>query len=103
MIDVTKEPKILPDIKRLRIKEISKIVSGAHHTLLLAKGQVYAWGDSECGKIGRLPGVRRRTAQSLKVESIGVKKAQDIFCGSLHSFLLDCDGDLLAFGLNNYG
>ena len=103
MIEVTKVPKILPDIKRRGIKNISKVVSGAHHTLLLAKGKVYAWGDSECGKIGRLPGVRRRKVQSLTVESIGVTKAQDIFCGSLHSFLIDSDGDLLAFGLNNYG
>jgi len=31
-----------------------KIVSGSHHTLALTNnGKVYAWGDSESGKIGR--------------------------------------------------
>jgi alpha-tubulin suppressor-like RCC1 family protein len=35
--------------------KLTKLVSGTDHTLALTKdGKVYAWGDAECGKIGRL-------------------------------------------------
>lgn len=41
--------------------KISKIVSGAHHTLALTtNGKVWAWGDAECGKIGRILKSRAR-------------------------------------------
>jgi len=38
---------------------IKKVESGAHHTLVLTtKGTIYAWGDPESGKIGRMLNTR---------------------------------------------
>lgn len=35
-------------------EKLKKVASGAHHSLALSEsGKVYAWGDAECGKIGR--------------------------------------------------
>lgn len=43
-----------------RKSKITKVLSGAHHTLVLADGHVYAWGDSDSGILGRLPTARRK-------------------------------------------
>lgn len=40
---------------------IDKIASGSDHTLALTKnGKVYAWGDPESGKIGRMLNTRNK-------------------------------------------
>ena len=40
---------------------IEKLASGAHHTLALTKdGKIYAWGDPESGKIGRMLKTRNK-------------------------------------------
>jgi alpha-tubulin suppressor-like RCC1 family protein len=39
----------------------------------------------------------------MKIESVGAKRAKDIFCGNHASFYLNDKGQLFAWGLNNYG
>ena len=69
-----KEPKpILIETKELQNLQIKKIASGAHHTLVLASGRVYGWGDPETGKTGRMLKSRNKNNQSLKIEAIGIK------------------------------
>jgi alpha-tubulin suppressor-like RCC1 family protein len=81
-----------------------KIVSGAHHSLALCKnGKVFAWGDAESGKIGRMLNSRSKNTQAMKIESVGAKRAKDIFCGNHASFYLNDKGQLFAWGLNNHG
>jgi alpha-tubulin suppressor-like RCC1 family protein len=83
---------------------LDKIVSGAHHSLALCKnGKVFAWGDAESGKIGRMLNSRSKNTQALKIESVGAKRAKDIFCGNHASFYLNDKGQLFAWGLNNHG
>ena len=58
-----KEPtRIAADMFNDKKKEyIRKIVSGAHHSLLLTKsGSIYAWGDPESGQIGRMLKTRNK-------------------------------------------
>lgn len=82
---------------------VTKVVSGAHHTLVLVGGKVFAWGDSDSGQIGRIPAVRNRTQNSLNIESMGLRKIKDVFSGAYHSFALDERSRVLAWGLNNRG
>ena len=83
---------------------IVKVTSGAHHSLALtADGEVYGWGDPEFGKIGRMVALRKKNLNALRIESIGVKGAVDIFCGKQHSFYLNREGKTYAWGLNNHG
>ena len=43
-------------------RTLVKITSGAHHTLALTSdGKVWAWGDAESGKIGRILRSRNKT------------------------------------------
>ena len=72
---------------------LMKVASGSHHTLALtAEGKVFGWGDAECGKIGRMLTTRNRNEQARKIESVGCRKAVDIFCGNHHSFYVNAKG-----------
>ena len=86
---------------------IRKVASGAHHTLVLANTRVYGWGDPETGKTGRMLKSRNKNSQSLMIEAIGIKKAQDIFCGSDSSYALAFNRNgkqvVYSWGLNNWG
>jgi regulator of chromosome condensation len=104
--DKITSPELVKDdtLNKLNLK---KVVSGDHHTLALAGGRVFGWGDPETGKIGRLLKTRRKNTQSLKIESIGLKKVQDIFCGTDTSFAIALDKKgtekVYSWGLNNWG
>jgi len=83
---------------------IAKIVSGTHHTLALTTdGKVFAWGDAESGKIGRILKSRSRNQQALQIEAVGAKQAVDVFCGGHTSFYKNKKNQLFAWGLNNHG
>lgn len=83
---------------------ISKIRSGSHHTLVMTKdGKIFAWGDPESGKIGRMLKTRERDRQAMRIERIGARNAVDIFCGCHHSFYKNKKGEIFAWGLNNHG
>ena len=81
-----------------------KIVSGLDHSVALTSDKkVWAWGDPESGKIGRNLKSRASTVQSRKIEQVGAKKAEDIWCGGHASFYRNDKGVLFAWGLNNHG
>ena len=100
------EPHTVP--KRIGMLEfgrraLKKVVSGAHHTLVLADDRLFAWGDPESGKIGRDIRTRRRNESSLNIEGLMEKGVVDVFAGAYTSFLRN-EGDVVkAWGLNNYG
>ena len=93
-------------------KHVTKILSGANHTLVLTEeGRVYAWGDPETQVLGRMPLARRKVDQALRIEALGLKNVKDVFTGAYHSFCKvstnkkgqDPKTDIYAWGLNNYG
>jgi regulator of chromosome condensation len=95
-------PALIPDLK-----EVRQLAAGSNHILALdGKGKVQAWG---CGQQNQLA---RRVFEShprlaLRPTSIGPlpirgAKTTKLACGSYHSFALDHDGRVYAWGLNNY-
>lgn len=88
-------------------RKLIKIVSGLDHNLALTSdGKVWAWGDGESGKVGRISksrGGKSRENQHMKIEQVGAKKAADVFCGGHASFYRNEKGQLFAWGLNNHG
>jgi regulator of chromosome condensation len=80
------------------------VASGAHHTqVLTTDGNIYAWGDPESGKIGRMLNTRNKNQQALCIEKVHARHARDIFCGNHHSFYINRNGQVFAWGLNNHG
>jgi len=85
-------------------ERLRKVASGAHHTLALTQeGKIYAWGDPESGKLGRVLNTRNKDHQALMIERVGAKNAVDVFAGNHHSFYINKKGEVLAWGLNNHG
>jgi regulator of chromosome condensation len=92
-------------------KAISKVLSGGNHTLILAEGKAYAWGDPDTCVLGRMPTARRRLQQGLIIEGVS-KNVLDIYTGGYHSFMKKVKVNkkkneittfYFAWGLNNYG
>ncbi len=70
--------------------KVIKVASGAHHTLVLTvDGKIYAWGDPESGKLGRILATRNKDKQALLIEQVGAKDAVDLFAGNHHSFYIN--------------
>ncbi|CAI2387779.1 unnamed protein product [Moneuplotes crassus] len=93
--------------RNLKGLQLTKVMSGSHHTLMLASGRVFAWGDPESGKIGRNIKTRRRNESGLVMEPVGLKRVKDIFCSRNSSFAISEDTkgntNLYSWGLNNWG
>ena len=86
MHDPYTEPKRIGTVEFGR-RALKKVVSGAHHTLVLADDRLFAWGDPESGKIGRDIRTRRRNESSLNIEGLMEKGVVDVFAGAYTSFL----------------
>lgn len=76
------------DMNHFRKSKIKKVVSGNNHTLVLADGYVYAWGNPESGQIGRKPQGSRYIQQSLMIQRLGVHPVIDVFVGKNHNFVI---------------
>jgi alpha-tubulin suppressor-like RCC1 family protein len=97
--------RIAHDLFNEKSKErLRRVASGAHHTLALTQGgKIYAWGDPESGKLGRVLNTRNKDQQALMIEKVGARDAVNIFAGNHHSFYVNKRGALYSWGLNNHG
>lgn len=91
----------------LKGRQLKKVASGAHHTLVLASGIAFGWGDPETGKIGRMLKSRNKNSQGLIIEAIALKNVKDIFCSTDSSFAINETKNgvshVYSWGLNNWG
>lgn len=71
-------------------EKLRKVASGAHHTLALTQsGKIYAWGDPESGKLGRVVNTRNKNNNALMIERVAASHPVDIFAGNHHSFYIN--------------
>ena len=70
---------------------------------MTTQGKIYAWGDPESGKLGRVLNTRNKNNNALLIEKVHARDAVDVFAGNHHSFYLNSQGSLFAWGLNNHG
>ena len=98
----TQVAKELFDTKaKMRLK---KVVSGSNHTLALTEcGKIFSKGDGQFGKLGRVLSIRKQEWCSLNFEKIGVKNAEDIFCGGDASFYINEKKHVFSWGHNDDG
>lgn len=93
---------LLPDLKG-----ITQLAAGSNHVLALDnKSKVQAWGCGQQNQLGRKV-FEREIKSSLRPKGIGnlpIRGAKPVrvACGSYHSFVLDQEGRVFAWGLNNY-
>ncbi|EHY59113.1 hypothetical protein HRR83_001614 [Exophiala dermatitidis] len=86
------------------LKNIIKLAAGANHVLALqSNGIVLGWGSGQQNQLGRRI-LERRAANSLVPMPIGLpKKIVHIGAGAYNSFAVRENGDVLSWGLNNFG
>ncbi|XP_015440435.1 PREDICTED: RCC1 and BTB domain-containing protein 1-like [Dufourea novaeangliae] len=74
---------------------------GAYVLALTDKGTVYSWGDDGCDR--RTLSHKLIIAPTIMCINLSKKFIVKIACGSQHSLALTDDGELYAWGRNNYG
>ena len=100
---VQKTPIVIPTLKDIR-----QLAAGNNHVLALdARGKVFAWGCGEQNQLARRVLARHRKLglRPTGIVSLPVPgaKAVRVACGSYHSFVVDSQGRVYTWGLNNYG
>lgn len=95
---------------RHRTGDSEKVVSAAsgsnHIMVLTTHGNIYAWGASEQGQLGRKVLERRKingTVPDKVTLGTRARKAVVIGGGSYHSLAVDDNGDVWGWGLNSMG
>ncbi|TWU74397.1 hypothetical protein ED733_002695 [Metarhizium rileyi] len=92
-------------IKIQGLKDVKELSTGVNHVLALTEsGDIYAWGSGHQAELGRRL-VQRHQFESLIPRMVdlprkGIVKA---FAGFHHNFAIDKDGQVWAWGLNNFG
>lgn len=97
---IQKTPELIPELKKIR-----DIVCGANHVLALdADGNVFAWGSGQQNQLGRRV-IERTKTEGLVPREFGLprRKIAQVACGSYHSFAVEKNGTVWAWGLNNFG
>ncbi|MCL2797672.1 MAG: InlB B-repeat-containing protein, partial [Firmicutes bacterium] len=89
-------------VTALSDKVIVAISAGHEHSLAIDQdGILYAWGNNGSGRLGLGGGTDRNAPQAVTIS--GGKKATSVSAGQEHSFVIDEDGTLWAFGANGNG
>jgi alpha-tubulin suppressor-like RCC1 family protein len=84
------------------LQSVTQISSGANHNLCLTKkGEVYAFGAGEHGRLGT--GGSGNEKSPVFLEFFYNKTAQSVSCGEEFSAVCTVDGSVYSFGRNNAG
>ncbi|KAK2577032.1 hypothetical protein KPH14_011991 [Odynerus spinipes] len=84
-------------------KVVVDIACGSHHSLALTdEGEVYAWGQNNCGQVGS--GISSNQGAPRKVNSaLTGKKVVSITCGQTYSMAVTDSGEVYGWGHNGVG
>ncbi|CAL1532706.1 unnamed protein product [Lymnaea stagnalis] len=87
----------------LSSRMVTKVACGSHHTMALTvDGEVYAWGQNNCGQIGT--GSTANQPSPRKIASvIGSRVTVAIACGQTSSMALLDNGEVYGWGYNGNG
>ena len=92
--------QITPSLILNAPKNIVQFVCGHHHNLFLdSKGNVFSFGDNEYGQLGLAH--KKNKNESTRISNIPPIKT--ISCVRSSCYLIDFEGNLWAFGFNNFG
>lgn len=87
----------------LQGKRVSKVACGSHHSLALTlEGEIYAWGQNNCGQVGSGTTTNQPTPRKV-IAVIGSRVAVAIACGQTSSMALMEKGEIYGWGYNGNG
>ncbi|TWU72319.1 Regulator of chromosome condensation [Metarhizium rileyi] len=100
IVEIQKDPILIPELEN-----VTQIACGANHVLALDKsGQVWGWGSYEQNQLGRQP-FGRYQQETLLPRQVRVctRPIKYIASGEYHSFAIDRNDNVWAWGLNSFG
>ncbi|ORX38289.1 hypothetical protein BD324DRAFT_599054 [Kockovaella imperatae] len=82
--------------------QIIQAACGSNHVLALtSQGHVYVWGEGGQNQLGRRI-MERRKLNGLEPERLALRNIVHVAAGQYHSFALDSNGIVWAWGLNTF-
>lgn len=82
---------------------VAQITAGKDHVMALTtNGKVYTWGNGQQFQLGHRV-LDRYQKQALQPREIRIKNIKFIGSGEFHSFAIDTQSRVLAWGLNQFG
>lgn len=86
-----------------QFRNIVQIAGGKEHMIMLDKfGDVYSWGIGTSFQLGHAVNSRLRTKTFGPSKIVGLKNIRFVASGEYHSFAIDDNNKLWAWGLNNF-
>ncbi|KAL1509492.1 hypothetical protein ABEB36_004214 [Hypothenemus hampei] len=83
--------------------DIIHVACGATHSMALSKwGQVFSWGSDYHGQLGQQLGENIQPIPKI-VRTLASHHIIQLSCGQRHTMALTNNGDILAWGANNFG
>lgn len=80
---------------------VVRVATGYSHSLALTRdGDVYAWGDNSRGQTGASTS---KSVLERPAKVLGLPRMASISAGATHSLGLSTDGEVFAWGGNDYG
>ncbi|EZA54598.1 hypothetical protein DMN91_007313 [Ooceraea biroi] len=85
------------------MKRIVDVACGSHHSLALTEdGEVYAWGQNNCGQVSSGLSTNQGTPRQVS-SSLAGKKVVCIACGQTSSMAVTENGEVYGWGYNGVG
>ncbi|KAK3601331.1 hypothetical protein CHS0354_011933 [Potamilus streckersoni] len=83
--------------------KVCKVACGSHHSMALTtEGEIYAWGQNNCGQVGSGTTTNQPTPRKV-IAVIGSRVTVSIACGQTSSMALMDNGEVYGWGYNGNG
>lgn len=83
--------------------QVAQVACGSHHSLALTcAGEVYAWGQNNCGQVGSGSTTNQPTPRKV-TSGIGGRRCIGIACGQTSSMAVMENGEVFGWGYNGNG
>ncbi|KAK2182866.1 hypothetical protein NP493_331g00003 [Ridgeia piscesae] len=84
-------------------RKVIEVACGSHHSMALTSdGEIFAWGQNNCGQVGTGSTSNQPTPRKVTA-CIGHRKAVNIACGQTSSMAVLDNGDIFGWGYNGNG
>ncbi|CAM9849889.1 unnamed protein product [Ascophyllum nodosum] len=91
-------------IESLRGLDVLSVACGLYHTVIsVAGGGMYAWGKNDNGQLGLEDHTWRLSPTRIQGSAAATAVVKQLACGYFHTVGLEDNGQLLAFGRNDFG
>ncbi|XP_013780686.1 RCC1 and BTB domain-containing protein 1-like [Limulus polyphemus] len=84
-------------------RKVVEVACGSHHSIALTSdGEVYAWGQNNCGQVGSGSTTNQLTPRKVTA-GIGCRRCTAIACGQTSSMAVLDNGEVYGWGYNGNG